>query len=182
MSVICKVYVSEVRPFGEEKLIKTSCVADNEVMAMYNKDDEDKLFTTASPNGSADMVVSSHLPVRDPSYPYDKWYLMFVKSEGWEVPFTPCKVLAFAPVKVHSITDYGGTSKQVDISTYLGIGNTVDSEFVSQLGYMKRFHHRIMIDNPAAFEQFKAGEQGWWVGVYPCDQFTMHEAVEDAHA
>lgn len=179
MSVICKVCIDEVRSFGEEKLIKTTCVADNEVMAMYNKDDEDKLFTQASPSGSADFVVSSDLPTPNQTYPKPRLYLVFLKAE--EKPEF-ANAFAFAPVKVHSITDYGGTSKQVDIATYWGTQAKADEQFRNHPGYAKKFNHRIMIDNPGAFDQFKAGDPGWWVGVYDCEKHTMHEALADAHA
>lgn len=179
MTVICKVTVDEVRSFGEEKLVKTNCVAENEVMAMYNKDDEDKLFTQASPSGSADFVVSSYLPVPESAgWPHPKLYLVFLKAE--EKPEFK-NALFFAPVMVKSITDYGGTSKQVDITTYYGHGAPAEEAFKDRVDYARRFNHRIMIDNPGAFDQFKPGERGWWVAGYECEKHTMHEALADAH-
>ena len=82
MSVICKVTVSEVRDFGGAHLIKTQCVAENEVMAHYNPDAEDKLFSQYSPSGSADFVVPANVAIPQTKvWGADKLYLMFIEND-----------------------------------------------------------------------------------------------------
>lgn len=182
MTVICKVSVRDVRSFGTEILVKSDCIAENEVMAMYNLDDEDKLFTKASPSGSADFVVDKVIE-QDLPRSADRWqrkmYLVFVKQDDKPTFET---AIAFAPVRVESMTDFGGTSKQVEISTFYGNNAPGAAHLASNPRFMKKFSHRIMIDNPGAFNQLSPGSAVWWVGIYDATRWTMAEALADAHA
>ena len=47
---------------------------------------------------------------------------------------------------------------------------------------IQNVNFKIMIDNPRASDQFKAGESGWWLTVYKATSVTMHEAIAMAHA
>lgn len=176
MSVICKVSISEIRQFGEQKLVKTTCVADNEVMAAYNPSEEDKLFSKYSPSGSADFTVPVNIPIPENlAYPSPKLYLMFVQNE---VRPEFSNSLCFAKIKVNSSTDFGGQSKQFDIGTFYQSKPKDETSWK----WIEQFNHRIMIDNPAAAEQFKPGDAGWWIGIYNADKFKMEEVIADAHA
>ncbi len=176
MSVICKVSISEIRPFGEQKLVKTTCVSDNEIMAAYNPSEEDKLFTKYSPSGSADFTVPVTIPIpQNLAYPQPKLYLMFVQSE---VRPEFSNSLCFAKIKVNSSTDFGGQSKQFDIGTFY----QSKSKDEKSHKWIEQFNHRIMIDNPAAADQFIPGDQSWWIGIYDADKFTMSEVISDAHS
>lgn len=174
MSVICKVSINSVANFGENKLVKTSCIAENEVMAAYNPEAEDKLFTKYSPSGTADFVVPSGfaLDAAPAGMAQTKLYLMFVKEESPAL----AKALAYAKVYVRSITDFGGTSKVFEITTDYSKGEKRDWRQIHQ------FNHRITIDNPGASDQFNAGDKGWWVGIYSAEALTMAEVIQDAHA
>jgi len=177
MSVICKVYITTRKPIADGKeLITCNCVAENEVMAAYNPDAEDKLFSRYSPSGSAEFVLdqssATQLPQGLGLY-QDKLYLMFIQSG--ERP-TLNKAIATASLQVRSCTDFGGTSKQFDL-----VANYVDRDRPLVWPQIAQFMHRIMIDNPRAAEQFKPGDKDWWVGVYDASKHSMNEVVELAH-
>src|SRR3546814_9159944 len=59
MSVIAKLNLLAVRAFGGGSLYEMSCVCQDDLMAMYAKSDEDKLFTNASPWGEARLNTRS---------------------------------------------------------------------------------------------------------------------------
>lgn len=172
MSVICKVYITDVRQFGEEKLVKTNCVAENEVMAAYNPDHEDKLFSQYSPSGLADFTVPQCIPLPDAPGQQNKLYLVFVRQ-------TPApkfaKAIAYAPITIRSFTNFGGTSNQFDMGTPYA---PVSADYRC----LKQFGHRIMIDNPGASDQFVPQQTDWWVGIYDAAKYTMTETLADAHA
>lgn len=176
MSVICKVYINVIKPLGTQHLVLTNCIAENEVMAAYNPDAEDMLFSKYSPSGSAEFVVSDATAMQMPrslGTCQDKLYLMFVRQND---PPAFAKALCFAPLMIQSSTDFGGTSKQFDMRCPYGKKTRPDYRLVDQ------FAHRIMIDNPGASDQFAPGQQDWWVGVYDAGKLTMAEVVADAHA
>lgn len=176
MSVICKVYVSSIKPVGSTSLVFTNCVAENEVMAAYSPDHEDKLFSQYSPSGSAEFVVPDWMALQLPQglgLYQDKLYLMFVQSDT-APKFS--KALGYSPMQVRSMTDYGGTSKQFDMCTVWGTKAGDDARMLTQ------FAHRIMIDNPKASKQFVPGAKDWWVGIYDASKHTFDDVVSDAHA
>lgn len=176
MSVICKVSISEIRDFGKDRLVRTQCVAENEVMAAYNPDEEDKLFSQYSPSGSADFIIDQSINIPQVLVAHsEKLYLMFVQQDN--AP-TFSDAICYARLSVRSATDFGGTSKQFDLSTFYNSKpqQNTDSKWLSQ------FSHRIMIDNPLAANQFKPSENNWWVGIYDASKHTMHEVIADAHS
>lgn len=54
MSVIAKMNITSVTPYGVGRAVQLSCVASNETMAGFpeGKSEEDRLFSMASPSGS----------------------------------------------------------------------------------------------------------------------------------
>jgi hypothetical protein len=175
VSVICKVYISAVRPLGNNaRLVLTQCVADSEVMANYNPDAEDKLFSRASPSGSAELVVTDqHAIPQGLGLHQDKLYLVFTRAA--ERPAT-AGAIALCSIYVASRSSFGGTSDQFQFRA-----NYIDRSVKLEWPMISQFAHQIMIDNPGASDQLEPGQRDWWVAIYDCATTTMAEALEDAH-
>src|SRR3546814_14963592 len=80
MSVIAKLNLLAVRAFGGGSLYEMSCVCQDDLMAMYAKSDEDKLFTNASPWGEARLNTSLGVEAAHPA-PMSPFYAMLVHKD-----------------------------------------------------------------------------------------------------
>lgn len=178
MAVIAKMDVrEEPRDYGSgTKQLQLHCVCDDKLMAYTDecKADnlEDKTFNDASPSGDAIMQVPHGFPVAR----QEKFYLIFERQPDCP-PFDNAELVC--KLRVNGITDYGGTSKTVEMFSAYGYGNTMPPYHDRQID---SFNLKMMIDNPKASVQFEPGAEGYWVGIYRCDKFTMQEALADALA
>ena len=167
MSVIAKMYSSGRYPMGSVMMHTFSCVGDNEFMSHYTPSNEDILFSKYSPSGDARVTLPAEFGVMNG----DQFYFLFTKGEAPSVEHS----LGRHKIRISSITDFGGTSRQVQIES--------DRETEREDNHtIMQFSYRIMIDNPRAFDQFKAGERGWWVTIYAANRVTKDEAIAMAHA
>ncbi len=171
MSVIAKMYVTESTKYGYGHGLSFSVIAENALMAKCGAapEDEDVLFTNASPSGSARLIVQN-----DPKAEInDKFYFIFQRGKKPNLE----GATAWAKMKCYGITDYGGTSKQVELTCSAYHGEKYEDSIEA-----RQVNYKILIDNPFAFEQFKAGEDGWWLTIYSAATMTMREALALAHA
>lgn len=169
MSVIAKMNVLASRAFGKGQLIELSCVCEDRLMADYHPENENVVFSKASPWGEARANVDQGPCLRQ----HEEVYLIFQKRPG-QPPLD--RVALWAPVRVVSITDFGGTSKQVEICNQYR-----DHRHIPEPGEINAFNLRMSIDNPGAAYQFKPGESGWWLTVYQAREISMDEALALAH-
>ena len=170
MSVIAKLYAQGTTPMGSNMLLALTCVCENELMAGKTPSNEDILFSQYSPSGEARLILAGggeHGVLAG-----DQFYFIFQKSA--EQPNLD-GAFGASRMNVQSITDFGGTSKQVQL---VSENRTApDPSWTIQ-----NVNFKIMIDNPRASDQFKAGESGWWLTVYKATSVTMHEVIAMAHA
>ena len=172
MSVIAKLYVQGTTPMGSNTLLALSCVCENELMAGHTPSNEDILFSKYSPSGEARLILAGAGAGDYGVLQGDQFYFIFQKSA--EQPNLD-GAFGASRMNVQSITDFGGTSKQVQL---VSENRTApDPSWTIQ-----NVNFKIMIDNPRASDQFKAGESGWWLTVYKATSVTMHEAIAMAHA
>ena len=169
MSVIAKLYAQGTTPMGSNTLLSLSCVCENALMASYTPSNEDILFSKYSPSGEARLILAGG------DYGVlagDQFYFIFSKSS--EQPNLD-GAFGSSRINVQSITDFGGTSKQVQLVS--------ENRSAPEANWsIQNVNFRIMIDNPGASDQFKAGEGGWWLTVYRADKVTMDQAIALAHA
>jgi hypothetical protein len=171
MSVIAKMSVLASRAFGNDQLIELGCVCENDLMAMHTPSNEDITFANASPSGDAKLNCSTGLSFRRQEH----LYLIFSKQEA-APDFEGAIVVV--PARCVAITDYGGTSKRVEVA------NRYRHHNVEKLHELEpsAFNMYIQIDNPAASVQFEAGEADYWVGIYRCLDYSMSDALSLARA
>jgi hypothetical protein len=169
MSVIAKLNVSAVRPFADGQLIELSCVCENQFMAQYHPENEDVVFTKASPWGEARVQMKSPLELMDG----DQVYVVFTRSKDVGGVHG---AIAWCEVRIASITDFGGESRRVEIMNgYRAYDAKVQPDEISA------FNLRMSIDNPGAYRQFRPGEGAWWAMIYRCRDVTIDEALALAH-
>lgn len=166
MSVIAKLYVDGADFFGNGALIGFCATAENKLMAQYAPENEDVLFSKASPWGSA-RVQFDGMPNLEKQ---DKVYMIFVQDEP-DIE----GVIGWAKVRVASVTDFGGTSKQVEITNE----HRYDQKYGAH--ELRGFTFRMGIDNPGASNQFTPGATGWWALIYRCADMPMDAALALAH-
>lgn len=164
MSVIAKIEVRGVDSSQYGHRIDAACVCENALMAGYAPENEDVLFTTASPWGEARITLQN-----DPNLiEGDKLYVIFTRTPQ-------PKAMNFGKVRVSSITDYGGTSKKTTIASAYRSGALEPEDF-------QYFVFHITIDNPKASSQFVAGDENWYAGIYRASLVSQSAAIELAHS
>lgn len=176
MSVIAKMNINKVTPFGVGQAVDLSCVAANETMAMYAGSEEDRLFTTASPSGDMRLnLPAGHVlgkAVHDVGQGPDTFYVMVLfgdEAEGRDCLGASVVIEATCS----SLTDFGGTSKQVEFrDRYTKTAVTRGAD---------RLHWRMMVDNPKASGQFIPG-QLCLIALFPTTAFDRDAAIAAAHA
>jgi hypothetical protein len=172
MSVIAKLIVRGSSAFGPGVLVEMGCICENDLMTNWTslKDDEDRMFTTASPSGDArlNLAVSPQFPQMNQG---DDYY--FVLTHKDEPGFTenPKGCFLTSKARISHVTDFGGTTKYVEIC----------SENPQQYATLQRFGWKMSIDNPGAYNQLKPGTGGWLLSIFPCKSFTIRTAIDAAH-
>ena len=174
MSVIAKMRVfPEPRAFGRRKLVELQCVCADELMPGCSpaaKGHENLSFQNASPSGDAKLQFETDTAFRRE----EELYLIFVRDR--EAPAFEGSI-AKVEARCIAVTDYGGTSKRVEVSNVYRYGaDPLGPEFVTSFSLV------MSIDNPHASVQFEPGKGGYWIGIYRASDMTMTEALALAHA
>jgi hypothetical protein len=184
MSVVAKMYSYALpRRFPEVQQVDLQCVCDDRLFTIESAQtpadrvSENQTFSQASPQGDCRF----QLPIAEPIGLNEEFYLVFI-----EQPDCPTfdKALAVSKVRCMSVTDFGGTSRQVDVSSdhrpydYARRSHP-DDDHPRQIW---SFTMRMNIDNPAAAIQFKPGGDTYWVGIYRAREHDLHDALADAHS
>lgn len=176
MNVIAKMYaLAAPRAFPDAQQIDLTCVCDDRLMTVNQpvpgRVAENQTFNTASPSGDCRFNMSKDFEV----HRSEEFYLIFTKRA--ECPVYDSAVMV-SKVRCVSITDFGGTSKNVEVcSEYKQRDAVADHPQQSWT-----FNLRMMIDNAAASVQFEAGQSGYWVGIYRCNDFSMSDALGSVDA
>src|SRR3546814_14035258 len=110
MSVIAKLNLLAVRAFGGGSLYEMSCVCQDDLMAMYAKSDEDKLFTNASPWGEARLHTSLGVEPAHPA-PMSKFHDMLVHQQHPGFPTQPKAATIVRPAQISPPQNFGPTPK-----------------------------------------------------------------------
>lgn len=167
MSVIAKMNTyDEPRLMNGRHLYELQCVYDSD---LANEGNENYRFTQASPSGTArlwcdDIGLS----------PADEVYVIFTRGE---IPEAFDGAIVARRLRVVSVTDYGGTSKKVEIASHYSESDGVPEEIRAA-----SINLRMSIDNPRAAVQFEPGKDDYWMRIYPAKRFTMAQALELADA
>lgn len=180
MSVIAKMSINTVTPFGFGRSVDFNCVAANDMMAGFDegKSEEDRLFSVASPSGSMRINQpggwqwgrATH--DLEPLNAADTFYVVVLFGDESEGCLND-EACARIDATCVSTTNFGGTSLQVEFrSAYYKSERTrgIDS-----------LHWKMMVDNPGAQVQFKPGAKCLIV-FYPANTFTRDTAIAAAHA
>lgn len=178
MSVIAKMSIRSVIPFGVGRALDLACVAANDMMAGFaeGKDQEDRLFSKASPSGDMRLHQPSNFclgrATSDLGDAPDTFYVVVLFGD--EANGRPCKgAYAVAEARCVSTTDFGGTSVMVEFrSAYNKTDRTVGVDGL---------HWKMTVDNPGAQVQFKPGTD-CLIAFFPANKFTRDTAIAAAHA
>jgi len=175
MSVIAKMKLDGTLDFGSGAVTKLSCVCENDLMAAYAKSDEDRLFTKYSPWGEMKLghkFVDKH---GLPKFPVGK-SVYVIALRGKERPIC-AKAEHVHPARCHVVHDFG-TTKQVEVSHD---GWSKSAHNPKPDDFPGEFHWRMSIDNPPAVAFFEPGKADYWIAFYDADEFSIHDALGDAH-
>lgn len=193
MSVIAKLVVRNQVEYGTGgRLIELGCLCDNDLMAGYAADEQDKLFTKYSPWG--EMKVSQPegfgLTGTMESGAHDDggitqppaFYVMALhasehelKEQGDAYSYPDANFpgsSAWAYGVCHRVEIFGGDTKRVEFRA--GNTGTVKGKGI------EKFNWRMSVDNPGASDQFKPGECYYFV-LYPAAKFDRNAAIRAAH-
>lgn len=176
MSVIAKMNVRKVTPYGAAQHVELGCVCENDLMAAYAASDEDKLFTRYSPWGEmhlhqpAGYSLSGELIDGFNTAP--AFYVMVLF--GAEADGRTCAgAYAICEAVVYSLTDFGHDSVRVEFRD--------QKAEASRTKGVDRLNWRMTVDNPRASGQFKAGER-CLIALFPTASFDRDQAIAAAHA
>ena len=180
MSVVAKMRANQKpRLFPEVQQVDLDCVCDDRLFTINTpvpgRVSENQTFSQASPQGNCRF----QLPTSEPVGMDEDFYLIF--QEGIECP--PMEgALVVSKVRCMSVTDFGGTSKQVDVcSVYRDYDHQARQPAADAHPRQTwSFHLRMSIDNPAASIQFRPGDTTYWLGIYRARDFDLPAALADA--
>lgn len=180
MSVIAKMNVCAVpRAFSECQLVELSCVCASELMPGCGdgsaKANENHTFQQATPTGDAKITMAADVKFRT----REELYLIFHRCA--DVPEF-AGALAVVDARCSSITDYGGTSKRIELTNNRNYNYETRREDPRHPLAVSQFNMQMSVDNPAASIQFEAGKSGYWIGIYRASEFTMDQALRAARA
>jgi hypothetical protein len=185
LSVIAKLIVRQSSNFGTGMLTELGCVCENDLMAAYAGSEEDRLFTKYSPWG--EMRIHAGL---SPAPKGKAVFAMLLQPEEidrerleyaldlanhvhpgyWLFP----KAAMACEARIVSITDFGDNSaKTVEICSSYDARKTSWN--------VDNFNWKMSVDNPPATAQFRPGVSGYWMALYPADEFTRDQAIRAAH-
>jgi hypothetical protein len=192
MSVIAKLSIRSITPFGTGQLVELGCVCENDLMAAYATSEEDKLFTRYSPWGEIKLCQPAGFALGeepDEFKPGSAFYAMILSVGEIEKPRTPKPAYAGSnyirdedkafpgsyvscPAVCVSITDFGdGQAKTV---SFRNGGPHEDHYGVDRLNW------KMAVDNPGATNQLKPGKP-YWIVLYPASAFDRNAAIAAAH-
>jgi len=187
MSVIAKMYaLNNPRIFPDSQQVDLTVVYDDRLMTIRDPATtpgrvlENQTFSTASPSGDARF----NMPLTHKVHRLEEYYLIFIEQDSTSTPHPPAfpKAIMVAKIRCVSITDFGGTSKQVEMCSESSYDHETRKTCPNvHPNQSHTFNLRMSIDNPHASIQFKPGTGGYWIGLYPANDFSMLEALEDAH-
>jgi hypothetical protein len=168
MAVIAKMRVAGTRVFGDGRLVTLSCVYDNDLSKPEN---EDVRFTKATPWGEAHFSIDNMVDLA-----FDEnLYLVFHPSE--DDPDFAGAIMA-ALVRCHSLTDFGGTSRNVELHSAYSESDKVPDELRMRKKGAVAINLKMAIDNPAASTQF-VPQSHYWLMFYRAER-PVSELVEKA--
>lgn len=176
MSMIAKLSINKITQYGHGALVELNCVASNETMAFSAGSEEDKLFSQASPSGSMHVQQpAGHALGNGPVglAQGEQFYAMCLGEDEHRDPDFK-GAYAFVLAQCGSITDFGGTSKQLQFRA----GSSQYSK-AARRG-VEGFWWQMSVDNPRASGQIVAGKN-YWIALYPVEKFTRDEAIAAAH-
>lgn len=197
MSVIAKFMLRDVTDYGMGRLSRLSVICENDLMAAYAKDHNDKLFTRYSPAGE---IAINH---RDGwtlgqveelgniagNPPAPAYYVMLLGDDEAPDPGTEEAkarhagafpgAFAVCQVQCFSRTSFAGDTVRVEFREL----QARDEHKAMFWRSVDRLNWKMSVDNPAASDQFKPG-QSYWCAFYPAGPggFTYRQAIESAHA
>lgn len=182
MSVVAKMYAQQrPRVFPEVQQVDLQAVCDDRLFVSSTPLDgrvsENQTFSQATPQGDCRFQLPADVPIGMD----EEFYLVFQQVD--ECPAHEGALLV-SKVRCMSVTDFGGTSKQVDVSSAYRpydyeTRRHIDDNHPRQTW---SFHMRMSIDNPAASIQFVPGDKTYWLGIYRARDHDLHAALADAHA
>ena len=174
MSVIAKLSIRGVTPFGTGQLVELACVCENDLMAAYATSEEDKLFTKYSPWGEMKVSQPNGASLGRPGDEFSQgsaFYVMVLSDAEAPADRKFAGAYAWCPAKI-TITDFGdGQAKRLE---FCNKGANEDHKGVDRLTW------KMSVDNPAATDQIKAGS-GYWVVFYPISHYDRDKAIRAAH-
>ena len=182
MSVVAKFFAQQrPRVFPTTQQVDLSCVCDDRLFTINDpvpgRVSENQTFSQASPSGDCRIELPASEPIGD----REEFYAIFIEAP--ECP-TFDGALAVAKTYCSSVTDFGGISKQVDVSVCSRPYDYQSRTYLNDVHARQTwsFHMRMNIDNPAASIQFKPGGTPiYWMGLYRAKEFDLHEVLVDAH-
>jgi len=179
MSVIGKMYVSDISPFSDGVRVKLSAQCVDALMAHYHPENEDVVFTKYSP--SADVTLQfpigfDKFEKSGSSADPETGKMYFVYQKQVKRPSIQGAVF-FMALRVASSTDYGGTSKMVELCN-----RYTSKDYIFNAREAHQGNFKLGIDNPFASDQFIPGEESWWVVGYRSDELTQDAALGLARA
>lgn len=169
MFVIAKVDVRDIRQFGDIRTAYINCVCDNGLMG---EGSENRSFNQASPWGDGQIALKGAEQLQE----REELYLVFSHGEGRIVP----EALAGCPIRCVAITDFGGTSKNVEWCNS-GRDKHLGGEVLDGSTDVDRFNLKMAIDNPRASVEFEAGADDGWLHVFRVAEHNMDEALAAMH-
>lgn len=178
MSMIAKMSITKATQYGQGTLFELQCIAANETMAMYAGSEEDKLFSTASPSGEMQVHQPAGFVLGrawESVRSGDQFYVMCVAADEPRAAEFP-GASAWIKARCASLTDFGGTSKQLSFCASSPAHYRKDGETYA----IENFAWKMSVDNPLASGQIKPGET-YWIALYPVAEFTRDQAIAAAH-
>lgn len=167
MSVIAKLQIRSVNEFGSGRLVELSCVCANDLMTAYAESEEDKLFTKYSPWGEMKLQQPSNFCLGEVG---DAFYVMLLRTAEAGDPQEFRGAYAVGRARCVSLTDFGDNqAKRVEICD-----SYADQRHRGFLG----FNWKMSVDNPPATDQFKPGEDDYYIAFYPAKSFSRDEAIQ----
>ena len=174
MSVIAKLSIRGVTPFGTGQLVELACVCENDLMTAYATSEEDKLFTKYSPWGEMKVSQPNGFSLGRPGDVFGEgsaFYVMVLSDAEAPEDRIFAGANAWCPVKI-TVTDFGdGQAKRLE---FCNSGANEHHKGVDRLNW------KMSVDNPAATDQIKAGS-GYWVVFYPVASHDRNGAIRAAH-
>lgn len=176
MSVIAKLSIRQIKPFGMGQAVELGCVCANDLMTAYAESEEDKLFTKYSPWGEMTINQPGGFVLGKVG---DVFYAMVIR-EGEPMPEDQGRFgggkfpgsVAHASAACRSMLDMGDNqAKTVEFVDHLK----------DQANGIDRLAWKMSVDNPGATNQFKPGATDYWIALYPEASFDRDQAIAAAH-